>query len=47
MKRYTHMSHDAVFKKFLTHPDTAREFLGIHLPSLAGLRGGKDDDDHS
>lgn len=25
--------HDAVFKQFLTHPETARDFLDIHLPS--------------
>ncbi len=24
--------HDAVFKHFMTHPDTARDFLEIHLP---------------
>lgn len=24
--------HDAVFKQFLTHPETARDFLDIHLP---------------
>lgn len=24
--------HDAVFKNFMTHPDTARDFLEIHLP---------------
>mgnify|MGYP000845505983 FL=1 len=24
--------HDAVFKQFLTHPETARDFLEIHLP---------------
>jgi predicted transposase/invertase (TIGR01784 family) len=24
--------HDALFKKFLGHPDTARDFLDIHLP---------------
>jgi predicted transposase/invertase (TIGR01784 family) len=26
--------HDAVFKKFLGHPETARDFLDIHLPKL-------------
>jgi len=25
--------HDAVFKQFLCHPETARDFLEIHLPS--------------
>lgn len=25
--------HDAVFKQFLCHPDTARDFLSIHLPA--------------
>ncbi|MDR0701596.1 MAG: Rpn family recombination-promoting nuclease/putative transposase, partial [Azoarcus sp.] len=24
--------HDALFKKFLGHTDTARDFLDIHLP---------------
>ncbi|WP_172718768.1 Rpn family recombination-promoting nuclease/putative transposase, partial [Escherichia coli] len=24
--------HDALFKSFLTHPDTARDFMEIHLP---------------
>ncbi|HGM5492427.1 TPA: Rpn family recombination-promoting nuclease/putative transposase [Serratia fonticola] len=33
MKKTTPTLHDAVFKKFLTHPDTARDFLGSHLPS--------------
>ena len=28
----TSTPHDAVFKKFLSHPDTARDFLDIHLP---------------
>ncbi|QLH64498.1 Rpn family recombination-promoting nuclease/putative transposase (plasmid) [Serratia symbiotica] len=26
------MPHDAVFKQFLTHPETARDFLQLHLP---------------
>lgn len=25
--------HDAIFKQFLTHPETARDFLDIHLPT--------------
>lgn len=25
--------HDALFKQFLTHPETARDFLDVHLPS--------------
>jgi predicted transposase/invertase (TIGR01784 family) len=33
MKKTTPTLHDAVFKKFLTHPDTARDFLEVHLPS--------------
>lgn len=28
----TSTPHDAVFKQFLGHPDTARDFLSIHLP---------------
>ena len=24
--------HDAVFKQLLSHPETARDFLDIHLP---------------
>lgn len=29
--------HDAVFKQFLTHPDTARDFLELHLPPALRL----------
>lgn len=29
----TSTPHDAVFKQFLCHPDTARDFLSIHLPA--------------
>ncbi|MFN3066675.1 Rpn family recombination-promoting nuclease/putative transposase [Serratia sp. J2] len=32
MKKATPTLHDAVFKQFLTHPDTARDFLELHLP---------------
>lgn len=32
-KGSTSTPHDAVFKKFLRHADTARDFLDIHLPS--------------
>ncbi|HGM5488846.1 TPA: Rpn family recombination-promoting nuclease/putative transposase [Serratia fonticola] len=32
MKKPTPMLHDAVFKQFLTHPATARDFLEMHLP---------------
>ncbi|MDE5426987.1 Rpn family recombination-promoting nuclease/putative transposase [Raoultella ornithinolytica] len=32
-KGSTSTPHDAVFKKFLRHMDTARDFLDIHLPS--------------
>ncbi len=28
----TSTPHDAVFKQFLCHPETARDFLAIHLP---------------
>ncbi|MCL1124586.1 Rpn family recombination-promoting nuclease/putative transposase [Shewanella surugensis] len=28
----TPMPHDALFKQFLTHPETAKDFLDIHLP---------------
>ncbi|MEX3020609.1 Rpn family recombination-promoting nuclease/putative transposase [Kluyvera sp. STS39-E] len=31
--RTTSTPHDAVFKQFLGHPDTARDFLSIHLPA--------------
>lgn len=31
-KQTTSTPHDAVFKKFLRHPDTARDFLTFHLP---------------
>lgn len=29
----TSTPHDAVFKTFMTHPETARDFLAIHLPA--------------
>ncbi|WP_411751659.1 Rpn family recombination-promoting nuclease/putative transposase, partial [Serratia sp. (in: enterobacteria)] len=32
MKKPTPTTHDAVFKQFLTHPATARDFLELHLP---------------
>ncbi|QLK63861.1 Rpn family recombination-promoting nuclease/putative transposase (plasmid) [Enterobacteriaceae bacterium Kacie_13] len=32
-KNTTPTLHDAVFKQFLTHPETARDFLDIHLPT--------------
>lgn len=32
-KRATSTPHDAVFKQFLSHPETARDFLLIHLPA--------------
>lgn len=32
MKKTTPTLHDAIFKQFLTHPDTARDFLALHLP---------------
>lgn len=32
MQRVANTPHDAVFKQFLTHTDTARDFLDIHLP---------------
>lgn len=39
-KAPTSTPHDAVFKTFLRHPDTARDFLQIHLPaSLRDLMG--------
>ena len=31
-KHTTPTPHDSVFKAFLTDPDTARDFLTIHLP---------------
>lgn len=33
MSKPTASPHDAVFKAFLTHPETARDFLLLHLPS--------------
>ncbi|MFS2222574.1 Rpn family recombination-promoting nuclease/putative transposase [Pantoea sp. B65] len=41
----TSTPHDAVFKQFLTSPDTARDFLQIHLPP-ALLQGCKLDTLH-
>lgn len=32
-KRTTPTPHDATFKQFLTHPETARDFMSIHLPA--------------
>ncbi|MFA0001553.1 Rpn family recombination-promoting nuclease/putative transposase, partial [Vibrio lentus] len=29
----TSMPHDALFKQFLTHPETAKDLLDIHLPA--------------
>ncbi|WP_034918051.1 Rpn family recombination-promoting nuclease/putative transposase [Erwinia sp. 9145] len=31
-KNATPTPHDAVFKQFLTHPETARDFMDLHLP---------------
>lgn len=33
MKKTTPVPHDAAFKAFLTHPDTARDFIELHLPA--------------
>ncbi|SGZ20410.1 Putative uncharacterized protein [Moritella viscosa] len=32
-KQTTPTPHDALFKQFLTHPETARDLLEIHLPA--------------
>ncbi|WP_155806709.1 Rpn family recombination-promoting nuclease/putative transposase, partial [Photorhabdus temperata] len=32
-RKNTPTPHDAVFKQFLSHIDTARDFLEIHLPA--------------
>lgn len=32
VKKPTPVPHDAAFKAFLTHPDTARDFIELHLP---------------
>ncbi len=32
MKKPTPTTHDAIFKQFLTDPETARDFLEMHLP---------------
>lgn len=37
MELISNTPHDALFKQFLMHPDTARDFLDIHLP--AEIRG--------
>ncbi|EGZ4349355.1 Rpn family recombination-promoting nuclease/putative transposase [Salmonella enterica subsp. enterica serovar Portland] len=37
MELISNTPHDALFKQFLIHPDTARDFLDIHLP--AEIRG--------
>ncbi|WP_167379263.1 Rpn family recombination-promoting nuclease/putative transposase [Pantoea cypripedii] len=33
MKKPTPVPHDAAFKAFLTQPDTARDFIDLHLPA--------------
>ncbi len=33
MKKSTPVPHDAAFRAFLTHPDTARDFIALHLPA--------------
>lgn len=33
MKKTTTTPHDATFKAFLTHHDTARDFIELHLPA--------------
>ena len=33
MKKITPTPHDALFKQFLTHPETAKDLLDIHLPA--------------
>lgn len=32
-KKTTPVPHDATFKAFLTHPDTARDFIKLHVPA--------------
>ncbi|MDU5475956.1 MULTISPECIES: Rpn family recombination-promoting nuclease/putative transposase [Pantoea] len=32
-KKTTPVPHDAAFKAFLTHPDTARDFIQLHVPA--------------
>ena len=32
-KTTTPTPHDATFKAFLTHPDTARDFIELHVPA--------------
>ncbi|WP_217550290.1 Rpn family recombination-promoting nuclease/putative transposase [Pantoea sp. GbtcB22] len=32
-KKTTPVPHDAAFKAFLTHPDTARDFIKLHVPA--------------
>lgn len=33
MKKTTPTPHDALFKQFMTHPETAKDLLDIHLPA--------------
>lgn len=37
-KRMTSTPHDAVFKRFLRHPETANDFLTWHLPEAIRQR---------
>lgn len=33
LMKKTPTPHDLAFKQFLTHPDTARDFMQLHLPA--------------
>jgi predicted transposase/invertase (TIGR01784 family) len=37
-KRMTSTPHDAVFKRFLRHPETANDFLTLYLPEAIRQR---------
>lgn len=37
-KRMTSTPHDAVFKRFLRHPETATDFLTLYLPEAIRQR---------
>lgn len=40
-KSTTSTPHDAVFKTFLRHPETARDFMEIHLPGSSFATCGR------
>ncbi|MDR1661309.1 MAG: Rpn family recombination-promoting nuclease/putative transposase [Azoarcus sp.] len=40
MPSHANAPHDALFRNFLSHPEMARDFLSIHLPSPSSTTSG-------